>query len=151
MDSKIKKLVATVALVGAVSVGTAGIAAAAEGGGTASDPSAQTAKGHPFLRRAVRRGAVKVVTEALGVSQADLRAAVKGGQSVSEYATSLGKDPAAVTGALVDAANARIDQLVADGKIQQDRADTIKGKVPARVDKLMNRHFGDQAPAQAQS
>ena len=151
MDSKIKKLVAAVALAGAVTVGTAGVAVAAEGGGPSSDPSAQAGKGHPFLRREVRRGAVKVVTEALGVSRADLRAAVKGGQSVSEYATSLGKDPAAVAGALVDAANARIDQLVADGRIQQDRADTIKGKVPARVDKLMNRHFGDQGPAPAQS
>ena len=49
--------------------------------------------------------------------------------------------------ALTNAANTKIDQLVADGKIQQDRADTIKGKVPARVDTLMNRQFGQHAPA----
>jgi uncharacterized protein YidB (DUF937 family) len=150
MDSKIKKLVATMALAGAVTVGTAGVAVAADGGTTSTDPSAQTAKGHPGLRREVRRGAIKVVTETLGVSREDLRAALKGGQSLSDYATSLGKDPKALADALTNAANTKIDQLVADGKLSQDRANTIKGKVPARVDTLMNRHFGQQA-AQAQS
>ena len=151
MDSMIKKLVATMALAGAVTVGTAGVAVAADGGTTSTDPSAQTAKGHPGLRREVRRAAITVVTDTLGVSREDLRAALKGGQSISEYATSLGKDPQAVADALVNAANTKIDQLVTDGKLQQDRADTIKGNVPARVDKLMNRHFGQQAPAQGQS
>jgi hypothetical protein len=150
MDSKIKKLVATMALAGAVTVGTAGVAVAADGGTTSTDPSAQTAKGHPGLRREVRRGAIKVVTETLGVSREDLRAALKGGQSLSDYATSLRKDPKALADALTNAANTKIDQLVADGKLSQDRANTIKGKVPARVDTLMNRHFGQQA-AQAQS
>jgi uncharacterized protein YidB (DUF937 family) len=149
MESKIKKLVATVALAGAVTAGTAGAAFAADGGTNSTDPSTQTAKGHPGLRREVRRGAIKVVTDTLGVSRADLRTALKGGQSISEYATSLGKDPKTVSDALVNAANTKIDQLVADGKLQQDRADTLKGKVPARVDKLMNRHFGQQAQAQS--
>ena len=53
--------------------------------------------------------------------------------------------------ALVTAADTKIDQLVADGKSTQDRADTIKGKVPARVDRLMDRQFGQHAPAAAQS
>ena len=45
MDSKIKKLVAGVALAGALTVGTAGVAVAADGSGTGStDPSAQTGK-----------------------------------------------------------------------------------------------------------
>jgi uncharacterized protein YidB (DUF937 family) len=149
MDSKIKKLVATVALAGAVTAGTAGAAFAADGGTTSTDPSTQTANGHPGLRREVRRGAIKVITDTLGVSRQDLRTALKGGQSISEYATSLGKDPQTVTDALVNAANTKIDQLVADGKLQQDRADTIKGKVPGRVDKLMNRHFGQQAQTQS--
>jgi uncharacterized protein YidB (DUF937 family) len=150
MDSKIKKLVAGVALAGAVTVGTAGAAFAADGGSTGStDPSAQTATGHPGLRREVRRGAIKVVTDTLDVSREDLRAALKGGQSISEYATSLGKDPQTVVDALTNAANAKIDQLVADGKLPQERAETIKGKVPDRVDTLVNRHFGQQAQTQS--
>jgi hypothetical protein len=147
-----KKLVATVALAGAVTVGTAGAAFAADGSASGStDPSAQTGKGHPGIRREVRRGAIKVVTDTLGVSRQDLRAALQGGQTISQYATSLGKDPQTVVDALVNAANTKIDQLVADGKLPQDRADTIKGKVPARVDTLMNRQFGQHAPAAPQS
>ena len=58
---------------------------------------------------------MKVVTDTLGVSRQDLRAALKGGQTISEYATSLGKDPQAVVDALTNAANTKLDQLVADG------------------------------------
>jgi ribosomal protein S20 len=143
MIMDMKKLVATVALAGAITAGTAGVAFAADGTATApTDPSAQTAKGHPRLRLAVRRAAGKVVADTLGVSRADLRTALKTGQTITDYATSLGKDPQTVTDALVNAANTKLDQLVADGTLQQDRADTIKAKVPARVDKIMNRHFG---------
>ena len=138
-----KKLVATVALAGAITTGTAGAAFAADDSGSgATDPSAQTAKGHPGLRREVRRGAFKTVLDTLGGTKEDLRAALKGGQSISEYATSLQKDPQTVVDALVNAANTKLDQLAADGKLPQERVDTIKGKVPARVDAFVNRHFG---------
>lgn len=145
----IKKVVATVALAGAITAGTAGAAFAADSGSTtgSTDPSAQSAKGHPGLRKEIRRGGGKVVADTLGVSVQDLRTALKGGQSISAYATSLGKDPQTVSDALVNAANTKIDQLVTAGKLPQDRADTIKGKVPARVDKIMNHVFGQKAQA----
>jgi len=146
MDSKIKKLVAGVALAGALTVGTAGVAVAADGSSTPSNPSAQVGK-HPGLRLKVRRAAVKVVTDTLGVTRQQLRDAMKGGQTLSQYATSLGKDPQALVGALTNAANTKLDQLVADGTITQQRADTVKSKVPARIDKLMNRQFGQHAAA----
>ena len=144
-----KKLVATVALAGAITAGTAGAAFAADSGSTtgSTDPSAQTAKGHPGIRREVRKAGAKVVADTLGVSVQDLRTALKGGQSISQYATSLGKDPQTVTDALINAVNTKVDQLVADGKLPQERADTIKGKVPARVDKAMNHVFGQKAAA----
>lgn len=153
MDSKIKKLVATVALAGAVTAGTAGAAFAADGStGSSGDPSAQTARRHPGLRRAVRRGAFKIVLDTLGVSREDLRAALKSGQSISEYAASLdAKYPQAVVDALNHAADTKLDQLAGDGRIPQARADAIKAKVPARVDTFVNRHFGQQAPAPTQS
>ena len=145
MDSKIKKLVAGVALAGALTVGTAGVAFAADGtGGAPTDPSAQTGK-HPLLRLKVRRAAIKVVTDTLGVSRQDLRTALQGGQTLSQYATSLGKDPQTVVDALTTAATTKLDQLVSDGTITQERADTAKGKLPARIDKLMNRQFGQHA------
>ena len=148
MDSKIKKLVAGVALAGALTVGTAGAAFAAEGsGGATTDPSAQTGRRHPVLRAEIRKAAIKVVTDTLGVSREELRDALKGGQTLTQYATSLGKDPQTVVDALTNAANTKLDQLVADGKLKQERADTIKSNLPARIDKLMNRQFGQHASA----
>jgi ribosomal protein S20 len=148
MDSKLKKLVAGVALAGALTVGTAGVAFAADGGGgTATDPSAQAGKGHPGIRAEVRRGAVKVITDTLGVSRQDLRTALQSGQTLSAYITSLGKDPQTVVDALSKAATTKLDQLVSAGTIKQERADTVKSKLPARIDKLMNRQFGQHASA----
>jgi uncharacterized protein YidB (DUF937 family) len=153
MDSKLKKLVAGVAIAGALTVGTAGVAVAADGsGGTATDPAttnqpAQVGKRHPWLRHQLRKAAVGVVTDTLGVSRQELREALKGGQTLSQYATSLGKDPQTVVDALTNAANTKLDQLVADGTITQERADTVKGKLPARIDRLMNRQWGQHATA----
>ena len=147
MDSKIKKLVAGVALAGALTVGTAGIAVAADGSAPSGDATAQTSGRHPWLRHQLRRAAVGVITDTLGVSRQDLRAAVQGGQTISQYATSLGKDPQTVVDALTNAANTKLDQLVADGTITQERADTVKSKLPARIDKLMTRQFGQHATA----
>jgi hypothetical protein len=135
-----KQLVATVALAGAVTAGTAGTAFAADSSAqSGSDPSAQVA--HP-RRAALRHRVAGIVSETLGVSRADLRAALKGGQSVREYAESLSKDPQTVVDALTSAANARIDTAVANGRISAERGETAKGKVAERVAKGMDRHFG---------
>ena len=147
MDSKIKKLVAGVALAGTLTIGTAGVAFAADGSTSTTDPTAQTTRRHPLIRLAIRRGVVKVVTDTLGVSREDLRAALKSGQTLSEYTTSLGKDPQTVVDALTKAATTKLDQLAADGTISQERADTAKSKLPERIDKLMNHQFGQHATA----
>jgi hypothetical protein len=150
MDSKIKKLVAGVTLVGALTIGTASVAFAADTSGTGTTtPSGQTARRHPGLRSEVRRHTVAVVTDTLGVSRQELRDALKGGQTLSDYTTSLGKDPQTVVDALTQSATNRIDQLLANGKIDQNRADTMKSKLPDRIDKLMNHQFGQQGGQQA--
>ena len=139
-----KQLVATVALAGAVTAGTAGVAVAAEG-----DPGAPaapaTAEHHP--RRALRHAVGRVVSETLGVERAALREALRAGQSVAEYAESLGTDPQAVADALLAAVNERVDQAVADGRITAERGDEIRAKAPERVDTLLHRHFGAGRPA----
>jgi ribosomal protein S20 len=148
MDSKIKKLVAGVALAGALTAGTAGVAFAADGStSTTTDPSAQTTRRHPLIRLEIRRGVMKVVTDTLGVSREELRDALKSGQTLSQYTTSLGKDPQAVVDALTNAATTKLDQLVADGTIKQERADTITSKLPERINTLMNHQFGQHATA----
>ena len=149
MHSTLKKLVATAAVAGALTVGTAGAAFAADGatdGATGGAVAGQTA-GHPGIRHRVGRAAFKVVLDQLGVSKDELKSALQGGQTISQYATSLGKDPAALADALTQAANDRIDQAVSDGKLTAERAATIKSKVPARVDKFLNRSWGQHAQA----
>jgi hypothetical protein len=148
MDSKIKKIAAGVALAGALTVGTAGAAFAADSSSTGtSTPSTQAANGHPRIRAEFRRGAVKVAADTLGVSRQDLRTALKGGQTISEYATSQGKDPQAVVDALTSAAKTKLAQLVEAGRFSQDQADSITSKLATRIDTLMNHHFGQHASA----
>lgn len=140
-----KKLVATIALAGTLTVGAAGVASAADGSaGSAGNPAA-TALGarHPLLRRAV----VGIVSKTLGVTRLQLRNALRSGKSISEYATSLGKDPQTVVDALVKAADARIDKAVSNGRITSQRADTLKAKVPGWVNQVVDHHFGQHAPA----
>jgi hypothetical protein len=142
MKVPMKKVVATVAMAGAITAGTAGFAYAQDSSGTTPDKPAATAKDHPRVRLAVRRHAGKIVADTLGVSRADLRAALKGGQSVNEYIASLNQDPAPVKAALVAAADTAIDKAVTNGRIDAAKGAEIKGKVEARVDQAMNRHFG---------
>ncbi|HEX5587084.1 MAG TPA: hypothetical protein VFZ17_07230 [Acidimicrobiia bacterium] len=136
-----KQLVATVALAGAVTAGTAGMAFAADGtSAPAKDPSTQAA--HPRLR--ARHALGGLVAKTIGIERADLRAALKSGQSVAEIAQAHNVDPQAVVDAVVSAVNQRVDQAVANGKITAERGDTIKGKVADRANTLVNRHFGQQ-------
>ena len=76
------------------------------------------------------------------MSREDLRAALKGGQSVSEYRRDAREGRPTSTNALVNAANTAIDKAVANGRIDEAKGDEIKGKVEARVDKAMDHHFG---------
>jgi len=139
---KMQKLVATVALAGALTAGTAGVAFAADDSGATSDKPAATSVRHPPLRYVIRHRAAAIVADTLGVSRTDLRAALRDGKSVNDYATELGKDPATVRDALVNAADTAIDKAVANGRIDQARADELKAKVPDRVDKAMSHVFG---------
>jgi hypothetical protein len=148
METKIKKVVATVALAGAITAGMAGAAFAADspstGTGTGkSDTTALAA--HPRIRRAVRRGAVKVILDTCGGTRADLVSALKSGKTITDYCTANGKTQADIVNALVTAADARVDQLVANNRITPERAATIKGKVPDRVNKIVTRQFGQHA------
>jgi hypothetical protein len=146
MDGKMKKMVATIAVAGAISAGTAGAAFAADGATTGSGTAtAQVARRHPGIRRAIRRGVVKVVVDTVGGTKQALLAALKKGETISDYATSLGKDPKAVGDALITAADTKVDQQVAANKITAARGATIKSKVPDRVNKLVTHQFGQHA------
>ena len=101
---------------------------------------------HPRLRHAAR-AAGKVVLGVTGGTPQELRSYLKGGGTVAQWATDHGSSPLAVIDALVSAADARVEQALANGKIDQARADTIKEKIPTIVEKLVNRTWGQHAQA----
>lgn len=94
---------------------------------------------------------------ALDMTKAELFAALRSGDSLQEIATAQGKDYAAVSQAVHDAAKANLDELVAAGKLTQERADAFLAKLDeALADGRLgfpHRHFrggpGKDAPADA--
>jgi hypothetical protein len=138
----IKKLIAGVAIAGTLTVGATSTAFATDGSSTTSGakPAAvQFAKRHPALRKAVRRGALKVILTETHATAAQLRAGLKSGQSIADFATAHGSSGAAVSAALVTRADAAIVKATGAGKLTTAQAATLTAKVPAAVAKLVNR------------
>lgn len=141
LKHRTKQFVAAVALAGAVTAGTAGVAFAADGGtGTATD--AQTQLQHP--RRAARALGT-VVANTIGIERSALRDGLRNGQSIAEIAQANGVDPQVVIDAALAAINGRVDQAVANGRITAERGDSIKAKAAERAPTFVNRHFGANA------
>lgn len=95
------------------------------------------------------RAAIDVSAKTIGISPADLRAALVSGKSVAEVATAHGVAPATVVNALVTAGTARIDKAVADGHIDAARAEKLKARLPQFAQRFVDftRTAGDQPPA----
>ena len=143
----IKQSLAAVTLAGLLTVGVAGTAFAApsDPGAASSDTpagqtQAQTQDG--AAHRGVRREAIKAAAQAaastIGVDVAELRAAVKGGQTVGAFAESKGVSADSVVTAVVEVLNGRIDQAVTDGKVDEARAAKVKERVPEFAQRLVN-------------
>lgn len=134
-----KKLIAAVTTAGLLVVGTAGLAQAAE------TPAAntETRTGTGKARRAA--GALKVAAATIGIERKALVAALRDGQSIAEVAEANDVAPQAVIDAIVAAMNTKIDAALDAGKIDEDRAATMKERGPARVTKLVNGEFEGRA------
>jgi hypothetical protein len=101
--------------------------------------------------RRLVRAAVDVSAKTIGISPADLRAALVSGKSVADVATAHGVEPATVVNALVAAGTARIDKAVADGHLDADRAAKLKARLPQLAQRFVDfkRTAGDASPATA--
>lgn len=84
--------------------------------------------GHP-------QAGLETVAEVLGMSTEELQSALQDGQSISEIA---GENLPAVTQALVDDATSRIDQALADGRIDAGQAADAKVAAAERIDAMVN-------------
>ena len=88
--------------------------------------------------------------EAIGIEADALREALQAGQSIADVATANGVDPAVVVDALVDDAEARVAEKVADGTLTQAEADERLADKTERIDDRVNGTAGER-PADQQN
>lgn len=83
-------------------------------------------------------GVLKVAAGYIEISRVQLRAELPG-HSLAQVAEAHGKTSAGLQQALVAAADAKLDRLVARGRLAQARADRLLTRFQNRVDELVNR------------
>lgn len=93
-------------------------------------------------RREVRKHTVQVAADTIGISTDELKSELKAGRSIAQVATDHGVDPQTVVQAIDDDVNQRVDQAVADGKLTQERGETIKQKAPEVIQRVVDHVFG---------
>lgn len=87
----------------------------------------------------VRRGFVNSAAGAIGIEPSALRDELKSGKSIADVAGEHNVSVDAVKAQITSDASAKLEQLVADGKIKQDRADAVLQKLTDNLDTLLNK------------
>jgi len=106
----------------------------AEGRGTAPDEERGCRVGRHWFRPGL-----DVAAEALGITEQELRDALRDGSSIAELAEQRGVDLQTVIDALVAEATARIDEQVAEGDLDAERAAELKEQLEQRITDLVER------------
>ncbi len=96
---------------------------------------------HRWWARAFRPMMVKTTAATLHMTPGAVRAALKGGTTLSVLATQHGSTPAALQQALQGAVNARLAKLVAAGKMSAARQARIQQAVARMLPHVMTRKF----------
>jgi len=77
----------------------------------------------------------------LGLTENELEQKLNGGSSLADVAEAEGKSDDGLKQALVDDANARIDQAVEEGKITEDEASRLRDGLEERIDAFVEHAF----------
>lgn len=92
-----------------------------------------------------------VVSTTIGITEAELREALRGGQTIAEVAEANGASAQTVIDAMVAAINARVDEALAAGSIDEEEAAQVKENAVARATAIVNKELparpGDSAEA----
>ncbi len=89
------------------------------------------------------RGLGDAVTNTLGVTGDELRQAMQDGKSLADVAEEQGVAVSDLTAAITEATEARLDEAVAEGKIDEERADNMSAQLSERVDQMMTATVDD--------
>lgn len=76
--------------------------------------------------------------EAIGITDDELRTALRSGSSIAEVAAANDVEVQSMIDALVAAATERIDEAVADGRIDAERAEALKADLVERITARVN-------------
>jgi polyhydroxyalkanoate synthesis regulator phasin len=80
----------------------------------------------------------ELLSELLGIEPIEIRIALGGGSTVAELAEANGVDVQTVIDGLVAAANLRIDEAVADGRLTEEEAATKRAELVTRITESVN-------------
>lgn len=98
-----------------------------------------------IARRAMHVGgdAMQTVADALGMEVDELRDALRDGQTIADLAEERGVSLDDVLDAVLDEIKSRLDDLVADGTLTQERADEMLERAREHVTALLNGELGE--------
>jgi hypothetical protein len=82
-------------------------------------------------------GGLDPAAQALGITVDQLRQELAGGRTLTQVAQARNVDPTTVANALKQAANTRIDQEAAAGRIPADQVAAAKQRAAGRIDQMM--------------
>lgn len=99
---------------------------------------------HGFHGRGV---ALDAVADAIGITEDELRTALRDGSSIAEVATANDVEVQTVIDALVADATARIDEQVAEGDLSEEEATNLKADL---IDRITARVNGERLTADAE-
>jgi flagellar hook-basal body complex protein FliE len=93
----------------------------------------------PGVHAGIKAGPdLSAVASALGVTEDELRTQLRGGKSIAQIAKDHNVDVDKVIDAVVNAAGAKIDQAVKDGKLTAQQAEKAKTNLRDRITRMMN-------------
>ena len=95
---------------------------------------------HPGLVRGIHRvHRLGAVTKYLDVTPQQLRSELRAGKSLAQIATAHGKTVDGLVDVIVAPAEARLDKAVANGRLTQQRADELLGRLTDAVEQAVQR------------
>ena len=105
-------------------------------------------RNHARVEVAVRRNILASAAAAIGVQPKDLATELKSGKSIAAVAGEHNVPVDDVKARITSDAKAKLDALVASGKLKQEREDAMMSKLQANLDKIVN-HVGGKPAADA--
>ncbi|MBV8462622.1 MAG: hypothetical protein JO368_04965 [Acidimicrobiales bacterium] len=140
-----KKLIAPIIAGGVLVAGLAvpGIAGAATTTApSSSQPSAGQLKAWVHAhRKELRKAGLAISAKTIGITPQTLVQDLKAGNSIAGVAQQHDVQPQTVVGALVSAADSRINQAVTAGKLSSTEASKIEAALPGRITKIVDHTF----------